>query len=426
MLLWAARQEKCVGGKDKVVAGCPHPRFSGEERPAERTLFPPSWSEYMHSPLSIPLVFGFSLYLSGCTSTVPAVSSQGHFLTLTENEERQKAVSLGRGTGENREVTDAARLAQLWDKRKQATPEADYPLGPGDVLEISVPRMEELAARTVRVSGEGTIALPFAGVMEVNGLTEREVKEEIRQRLVKYKRDPQVSLFVREYRSRLVAVAGAVEKPGLYNVSSTRETLLDVISQAGGMTKDALPQILLLPAESAREVNEGHRAVASLPTYHTESVALSERAIQSTDPLVIDLQRLRKGKNQLYLTLPVRPGDAVIVPSGGEILVGGWVDKPGSYKVTPGLTVLGAVTAAGDTLFPADTKAVKVIRTDVTGEKNIFSANLQEIARGESPDIPVQEGDVIEVNPSTMKLVSYGMFNFFRSVFTIGAQMRPY
>ena len=106
--------------------------------------------------------------------------------------------------------------------------------------------------------------------------------------------------------------------------------------------------------------------------------------------------------------------------------MGGWVDKPGAYKITPGLTVLGAVTAAGDTLFPADTKAVKVIRADATGEKNIMSANLQQIARGDSPDIPLQEGDVIEVNPSTVKLMSYGMFHFFRSVFTVGAQMRPF
>jgi protein involved in polysaccharide export with SLBB domain len=122
----------------------------------------------------------------------------------------------------------------------------------------------------------------------------------------------------------------------------------------------------------------------------------------------------------------VRPGDALIVPSGGDVIVGGWVDKPGTYKITPGLTVLGAVTAAGDTLFPADTKAVKIIRADAIGEKNIMAANLQQIARGESPDIPLQEGDVIEVNPSTMKLVSYGMFNFFRSVFTVGAHMKPF
>jgi polysaccharide export outer membrane protein len=286
--------------------------------------------------------------------------------------------------------------------------------------------MGELESRSVRVSGDGTIALPFAGVIEVQGYTESEVKEELRRRLLKYKRDPQVSLFVREYRSRLVAVAGAVEKPGLYSVASTTNTLLDVISQAGGMTKEALPQILLLPAEAGGKTGESRLASPAVPVRSAESGGLSPVAAQSTDPLVIDLHHLRKGKQQLYLTLPVRPGDALIIPSGGEIVVGGWVDKPGSYKITPGLTVLGAVTAAGDTLFPADTRAVKVIRTDTTGEQQIFSADLKEIARGESLDIPVQEGDVIEVNPSTVKLVSYGMFNFFRSVFTFGAQMRPY
>lgn len=318
------------------------------------------------------------------------------------------------------------RLAQLWSQRTQEVKSADYPLGPGDVLEISVPRMGELESRTVRVSSDGTIALPFAGVVEVQGYIESEVKEELRQRLLKYKRDPQVSLFVREYRSRLVAVAGAVAKPGLYSVASTTETLLDMLSQAGGLTKDAFPQIILLPAEAGGEGRESRLAsTASLPL-QAKSLEPSFAVTSRTDPLVIDLQRLHKGKEQLYLTLPVRPGDALIIPSGGDVIVGGWVDKPGSYKITPGLTVLGVVTAAGDTLFPADTKAVKVIRTDATGEKNIMSANLQQIARGESPDIALQEGDVIEVNSSTVKLVSYGMYNFFRSVFNFGAQMRPY
>jgi len=390
----------------------------------------------MHLPLSIPLAIGFSLYFSGCTSTVLAPSLQDHSPPSANKEPGQNATG-GERTGQNatgtnnqdrkgREEIAMARLAQLWNQRTQETRSSDYPLGPGDVLEISVPRMGELEARTVRVSGDGTIALPFAGVIEVQGYTESEIKEELRRRLLKYKRDPQVSLFVREYRSRLVAVAGAVAKPGLYSVASTTETLLGVISQAGGMTKDAFPQIILLPAEAGEGTKESRLASTASLALQTESVESVLAAMPRTDPLVIDLQRLRKGKEQLYLTLPVRPGDALIVPSGGEVIVGGWVDKPGSYKITPGLTVLGAVTAAGDTLFPADTKAVQVIRTDATGEKNIMSANLQQIARGESPDIPLQEGDVIEVNPSTVKLMSYGMFHFFRSVFTVGAQMKPF
>jgi polysaccharide export outer membrane protein len=44
----------------------------------------------------------------------------------------------------------------------------------------------------------------------------------------------EVHVFVREYRSRQVAVIGTVEKPGLYNLSGEAETLLDLISQAGG------------------------------------------------------------------------------------------------------------------------------------------------------------------------------------------------
>jgi len=48
-------------------------------------------------------------------------------------------------------------------------------------------------------------------------------------------------------------------------------------------------------------------------------------------------------------------------------------EKPGSYKITPGLTVVGAVAAAGGPLFPANTGAVKLIRPAREGEKMSFS-----------------------------------------------------
>ncbi|NOT53790.1 MAG: hypothetical protein HOP18_04215 [Deltaproteobacteria bacterium] len=387
--------------------------------------------------MRVILLFVTFISSSGCGATVPTPSPTVILSTSPGPDLGQKATSatiMGRNasltsqnTGEGRGATDDLdRLARLWRQRTQEAGSAEYPLGPGDVLEISIPRMAELESRTVRVSGDGTIALPFVGVVTVQGHTESEVKDELRQRLFKYKRDPQVSLLVREYRSRLVAVAGAVAKPGLYSLTRTTDTLLGVIAQAGGMTKEAFPQILLLPAEEGEGARENPLESADSLALQTVSAEPTFAATPKTDPLMIDLQRLRKGKEQLYLTLPVRPGDALIIPSGGEVIVGGWVDKPGVYKVTPGLTVLGVVTAAGDTLFPADTKAVQVIRADAAGEKIIMSANLQQIARGESPDIPLQEGDVVEVNPSTVKLVSYGMFNFFRSVFTLGTQMRPF
>jgi len=80
----------------------------------------------------------------------------------------------------------------------------------GDVLEISVPAIEELRGRVARISGDGTISLPFVGKIQAAGLTEEQLKQKLVERLEQYMYNPRVVLFVKEYRSRQVAVLGAV------------------------------------------------------------------------------------------------------------------------------------------------------------------------------------------------------------------------
>lgn len=318
------------------------------------------------------------------------------------------------------ESQDLERLAQLWLERTREGSTMDYPIGPGDVLEVSVPALEELHSRTVRVSGDGAIALPLIGVVQAAGLTEQQLVTELRRRLAaNIMHDPQVHLFVREYRSRQVAVIGAVEKPGLYHLSSEAETLLDLISQAGGLKNDAATRINLIPAEPV----EGGQArqLASLPPVKLGGDGHVPLLLKKTDPIVIDLQTLAKGGSQRYLTLPVRPGDVIMAPGAGEVLIEGWVEKPGSYKVTPGLTVLGAVAAAGGSLFAADTSSVTVVRAGKNGEKMFLEANLDKIKHGGEADIPLQEGDVIDVASSPTKLVPYGFYRFFSTMFHVGA-----
>src|SRR5271155_2677219 len=54
------------------------------------------------------------------------------------------------------------RLKALWEKRAgEIQVSTDYPVGPGDVLEISVPGVDDLKDRTVRVSGADQIELPL-------------------------------------------------------------------------------------------------------------------------------------------------------------------------------------------------------------------------------------------------------------------------
>lgn len=314
---------------------------------------------------------------------------------------------------------DYHRVASLWKNRSGSNGVIDYPVGSGDLLEISVPGMEELKSTLVRVSNEGKISLPFIGVIHVGGLTEREIKQRIVQRLQQdYMHDPQLTVQVREYRARQIAITGAVAKPGLYSLTSGVETLQDAISLAGGMTKEAAPRILFTPAESSGDAKR-QQLLSPEPAIFTGPAD----GIRREDPIVIDLNRLARGNSQRYMLLPLKPGDFIVIPSSGEVLVEGWVEKPGSYKISPRLTLLGAVAAAGGATFAGDNNAVRIVRAGKTGDKIFLKADLEKIKSGEASDIPVQEGDVIEVPGTTSRMFAYGIYRFFTTLVHVGASV---
>jgi len=231
-------------------------------------------------------------------------------------------------------------------------------------------------------------------------------------------RNPQISLFVKEFRSRQVAVIGAVQKPGLYSLASSADTVLGMISQAGGMRAEAAERILFIPADPVDSAN-AKEVVALLPA-QLVSQDPSPLILKNVDPIVISLDSINRSGNQMYLSMPARAGDIIMVPGGGEVLVQGWVGRPGAYKITSGLTILGAVAAAGGAVFPADTGSVELIRTNNQGQKTSSIANLDSIKSGEQPDLSLREGDVIDVLSSGPRLVAYGAYKFFTSIMSVG------
>jgi polysaccharide biosynthesis/export protein len=368
----------------------------------------------MARSLKACLAIGLSLILTGCASsaqrTMPADPDSG---TAAATKALTPAMADGHDSG------DLGRLSRLWQERRVDGSGEDYPIGPGDVLGINVPDMEELKNTTVRVSGDGELVLPTVGTLRVDGMAEKELEVEIRRRLEKYLVDPQFSLFVEKYRSRQVAVVGAVAKPGLYDLTSTKDTVLDVLSQAGGRTKDAAQRILLLPSGRTTRQEAGGRIVPSSTTTAEHGPSPEQMIAAGTDvralvndndPIVLDLRGLDRGGDQAYLLLPARPGDVIFVPDAGEVFVQGWVNKPGDYKITPGLTVQGAVGAAGGPMFAADTKDIHLIRIARSGEKVTFSLAL------DTTDMPVQEGDVVDVPYSAAKIVPYAVASFLGRV----------
>jgi SLBB domain len=181
-----------------------------------------------------------------------------------------------------------------------------------------------------------------------------------------------------------------------------------MLNDAGGINKDAAQRVLFIPA--AREHGSVH---GGAPGSGHSLIAASAQADDVVDltrmrhPIEIGLSGLSRGEDPAALALPARPGDMLVVPGAGEVVVEGWVDKPGSYKITPGLTVAGAVGAAGGALFASDGTAVTIMRDGADGHKIFLSANLDEISAGREIDIAVLEGDVISIPYSVVKLVPY-------------------
>jgi len=310
-------------------------------------------------------------------------------------------------------------------------------------MQITVAGVDDLKERIVRVSGEGQIELPLVGLLEVNGLTESGLRDKLKASLTKYMYDPQVDVFVKEYHSRQVAVVGAVRSPGLIMLTGG-ESILDAITQAGGMTADAADEIVILPeikggraklmelasayqqepkssgdpasASAARDMPKAPPQPNSPDVTHDSphtgiTLASLEQNISNGPAIVIPLKSTAFRGSINYTNMPVEPGDIIVVPGGGNVMVTGWVYKPGFFAVGSGLTVLGAVGSAGGVMYAGEGSNATLIRSDETGNKVSLPIDLDKIATGAEPDIPVRANDVIDVPYSDLKIGPYVVYN---------------
>jgi polysaccharide export outer membrane protein len=125
----------------------------------------------------------------------------------------------------------------------------EYKIGNGDVLSVTVYEHPELTIpaggqRTAAESGnivdnDGTLFYPYIGQVHVSGLTVTEIRETVATRLAEYITDPQVAVRVNSFNSQRMYVTGRVGQPGSQRISNVPLTVLDAISQAGGLSDSA-------------------------------------------------------------------------------------------------------------------------------------------------------------------------------------------
>jgi len=140
-------------------------------------------------------------------------------------------------------VTLAGFIACAFAQRPAMNPvtraygDAEFKLGPDDVVEVFVYKEPELSP-TVVVRPDGKISLPLIGELMVNGKSALELQREVTQKLAQYIAEPSVNVIVKEVNSAKVSVLGEVKTPGMYKIKD-RATILDAVALAGGFTEYA-------------------------------------------------------------------------------------------------------------------------------------------------------------------------------------------
>ncbi len=275
-------------------------------------------------------------------------------------------------------------------------PNADYVIGPEDLLDIDVFQADELK-RTVRVSSQGYIGIPLLGQIMAKGLTSQQLEQEIAAKLAKYMEEPVVSVYVREYKAQKIGVMGAVTTPQVFAVTGQRY-LLDMLSLAGGLTREAGTTCYVLRplgAETARE------------------------KVSKTETMVIDLSDLLE-KGNIALNIPVFGGDVINVPKGGVFFVDGAVEKPGVFPLLGKTTLAQAIATSGGARYEADKSDVKVLRDNQKGGREIITADYGAIRDGALADVTIRENDIIIVPVSGAKSFVAGFVNIVRGFVSFG------
>ena len=161
-----------------------------------------------------------------------------------------------------------------------------YALRHGDRLQISVWR-EDTLNREVKVLPDGSISFPLVGRIMVAGVSTVEVEKRIRDGLKPYIPEAVVSVVVTATEGNTVYVLGKVLKPGPVPLTSADTTVLQVLSQAGGLDRFANGDAIVVLRKAAGDARE-----------QTMRVRYSD---------------LIRGES-LNSNVVMRPGDTVLVP----------------------------------------------------------------------------------------------------------------
>jgi polysaccharide export outer membrane protein len=309
----------------------------------------------------------------------------------------------------------------------------DYVIGNGDLLDIEIFDVKELS-REVRVSQTGSIGIPLVPVrLHVSGLTEVQAEQKIAEvleanGLVSH---PEVSLTVKERKSKPITVVGAVSHAMVYQADRP-VSLLEVLAEAGGVATDAGDTVIVNrpaldatfdtsdPAEppaigpedpapaTQGTIQSGSTQAAASPS--TAAHASTSSSVPVDPPrlnntITINLNELMESGDATN-NIILQAGDIVTVPHSGIVYVLGAVSKPGGFVLANDrgqMSALKVLALAGGLTATAKGGHAVIVRKDAQGQQHEVDVDLKKVMKRESEDVQLQPSDILYVPNSAGK-----------------------
>lgn len=237
----------------------------------------------------------------------------------------------------------------------------DAPLGPGDVLKITVLENPDLTAES-KVDESGNISFPLIGVVPIGGLSPRSAEQKISDLLINggFLHKADVHIAVTLLQSQQVSVLGQVNKPGRYPIDG-RHHVTDVLAEAGGVTPEGGDSVTVIRNRDGKSIKE-----------------------------VLDLSDIMRTAD-MKKNYELAAGDVVYVERAPKFYIYGEVQHPGGYRLERNMTVLQALSTGGG-LSPRGTeRGIRIKRRDAHGDMKMFEAKADE---------PLLPDDIVYVKES--------------------------
>jgi polysaccharide biosynthesis/export protein len=271
----------------------------------------------------------------------------------------------------------------------------NYRIGPGDVIDVNVSQSPQLTKTGVRVNNQGMIQLPMLNEdVEAGCKTERELAEQIKEKYKKFLLNPYLTVAVQQFNSNPVAVLGAVNAPGRFQLQRPIR-LLELLTFVNGTAERAGTSLEIIRNRS-------------MPYCDGPQLILNSGV--GDDLISLNLSDTFKGVDGANPY--VRAGDIVRVADAeiSKAYVIGNVKSATAVSLKDPVTLSQAIAMAGGLAPDARSEKI-VIRRTLSGSINRteIAVNLKNINLRKQDDVLLQSNDIVEV-PGPAKSVIRDIF----------------